>query len=154
MGYYIFKKEQTLNADINSVWDFVSRPENLAKITPASMNFSILSQSSPIMEEGMLIAYEISPVLNIKTTWITEITSVIKHKKFIDQQVKGPYRFWHHEHKFQEVSSSIVKMTDVITYIPPYRLIGDITNKLFLKNQLKNIFKHRSIVLNKMFNNI
>ena len=151
MGYYIFKKEQTLKADINAVWDFVSRPENLAKITPASMNFRILNQSSPIMEEGMLITYEISPVLNIKTTWITEITKVTKHKNFIDQQVKGPYRFWHHEHKFQEVSGNLVKMTDVITYIPPFGLLGDIANQLFLKKKLNNIFKHRSIVLNKMF---
>ena len=116
------------------------------------MNFSILSQSSPNMEEGMLITYEIYPVPNIKTTWMTEITNVIKHKKFIDQQVKGPYKFWHHEHKFQEVSDNLVKMTDVITYIPPFGLIGDIANQLFLKKKLNNIFKHRSIVLNKMFN--
>lgn len=152
MGYYILKKEQTLNADIKTIWDFVSRPENLGKITPNYMNFSILSQSSPNMEEGMLITYEIYPVPNIKTTWMTEITNVIKHKKFIDQQVKGPYKFWHHEHKFQEVSDNLVKMTDVITYIPPFGLIGDIANQLFLKKKLNNIFKHRSIVLNKMFN--
>ena len=152
MGYYILKKEQTVNADIKTVWDFVSRPENLGKITPNYMKFNILSQSSPNMEEGMLITYEIYPMLNIKTTWMTEITNVIKHKKFIDQQVKGPYKFWHHEHKFQEVSGNLVKMTDVITYIPPFGLIGDIANQLFLKKKLNNIFKHRSIALNKMFN--
>ena len=71
MGHYIFKREQTLNSDIETIWSFVSKPENLEKITPDNMQFSILSKSNLEMEEGMLIAYKISPFLNIKTTWIS-----------------------------------------------------------------------------------
>jgi len=152
MGYYIFKREQILNTDISTVWDFVSKPENLGKITPNDMGFDILSISNPYMEEGMLIAYKISPMLNIKTTWITIITNVIKHKKFIDQQVKGPYKFWHHEHKFEVISSDKVKMTDIITYIPPFGVFGDIANFVFLKNKLNGIFDFRETILHQIFN--
>jgi ligand-binding SRPBCC domain-containing protein len=80
------------------------------------------------------------------------ITNVKKHEKFIDQQVMGPYKFWHHEHKFQVISSNKVKMTDIITYIPPFGFLGDIANELFLKKKLNNIFDYRNIILNNMFN--
>jgi ligand-binding SRPBCC domain-containing protein len=152
MGHYIFKRVQTLNSDIETIWSFVSKPENLEKITPDNMQFSILSKSNLEMEEGMLIAYKISPFLNIKTTWITMITNVKRNEKFIDQQVKGPYNFWHHEHKFEVISSNKVKMTDIITYIPPFGFLGDIANALFLKKKLNNIFDYRSNILNSMFN--
>jgi len=152
MGHYIFKRVQTLNSDIETIWSFVSKPENLEKITPDNMHFSILSKSNLEMEEGMLIAYKISPFLDIKTTWITMITNVKKYEKFIDQQVMGPYKFWHHEHKFQVISSNKVKMTDIITYIPPFGFLGDIANELFLKKKLNNIFDYRNIILNNMFN--
>jgi ligand-binding SRPBCC domain-containing protein len=152
MGHYIFKRVQTLNSDIETIWSFVSKPENLEKITPDNMHFSILSKSNLEMEEGMLIAYKISPFLDIKTTWITMITNVKKNEKFIDQQVMGPYKFWHHEHKFQVISSNKVKMTDIITYIPPFGFLGDIANELFLKKKLNNIFDFRNIILNNMFN--
>jgi|TARA_B110000116_G_scaffold111162_1_gene96394 ligand-binding SRPBCC domain-containing protein len=152
MGHYIFKRVQTLNSDIETIWSFVSKPENLEKITPDNMHFSILSKSNLEMEEGMLIAYKISPFLDIKTTWITMITNVKKNEKFIDQQVMGPYKFWHHEHKFQVISSNKVKMTDIITYIPPFGFLGDIANELFLKKKLNNIFDYRNIILNNMFN--
>jgi len=152
MGHYIFKIVQTLNSDIETIWSFVSKPENLEKITPDNMQFSILSKSNLEMEEGMLIAYKISPFLDINTTWITMITNVIKNEKFIDQQVKGPYKFWHHEHKFEVISSNKVKMTDIITYIPPFGFLGDIANAIFLKKKLKNIFDFRKIILNNIFN--
>ena len=152
MGHYIFKRVQTLNSDIETIWSFVSKPENLEKITPDNMKFSILSKSNLEMEEGMLIAYKISPFLDINTTWITMITNVIKNEKFIDQQVKGPYKFWHHEHKFEVISSNKVKMTDIITYIPPFGFLGDIANAIFLKKKLKNIFDFRKIILNNIFN--
>ena len=152
MGHYIFKRVQTLNSDIETIWSFVSKPENLEKITPDNMKFSILSKSNLEMEEGMLISYKISPFLDINTTWITMITNVIKNEKFIDQQVKGPYKFWHHEHKFEVISSNKVKMTDIITYIPPFGFLGDIANALFLKKKLNNIFDYRNNILNSMFN--
>ena len=152
MGHYIFKRVQTLNSDIETIWSFVSKPENLEKITPDNMKFSILSKSNSEMEEGMLISYKISPFLDINTTWITMITNVIKNEKFIDQQVKGPYKFWHHEHKFEVISSNKVKMTDIITYIPPFGFLGDIANAIFLKKKLKNIFDFRKIILNNIFN--
>ena len=152
MGYYQIHRQQILNSDIETIWDFASDTENLKKITPPEVGFEILSKSSMAMEEGMIIIYKISPILNIPTSWITEISHVVKHKCFVDTQLYGPYKFWHHQHKFDSIESGQTRMTDIITYETPFGIVGDIANALFLKSKLNKIFDHRTKVLDQMFN--
>ena len=83
--------------------------------------------------------------------WVTEITHVNKHKYFIDGQKIGPYTLWHHEHKFQETDQGIL-MTDIITYIPPFKILGKIANIIFIKKRVNKIFDYRHEVLEKIFN--
>ena len=96
---YQFKTKQLLKSDLETVWDFVSSPRNLKKITPPYMGFDITSKDLPLkMYPGMIISYKVSPLLSIPTTWVTEITQVEKYKFFIDEQRVGPYTMWHHQH--------------------------------------------------------
>ena len=75
MGFYQLHKTQMVPATLNEVWDFISSPANLKKITPEYMGFDIISGFlSPKMYPGMIISYKVSPVFGIKMTWVTEIT--------------------------------------------------------------------------------
>ncbi len=77
MGFYQLHKTQKIPATIDQVWDFISSPANLKKITPEYMGFNITSKLlSEKMYPGMIISYKVSPVLGIKMTWVTEITQV------------------------------------------------------------------------------
>ncbi|NCT14431.1 MAG: hypothetical protein GW774_04060, partial [Flavobacteriales bacterium] len=77
MGFFQFRREQLVNLPIAELWDFISSPQNLKKITPDYMGFDITSENLPEkMYQGMIISYKVSPVLGIKTTWVTEITHV------------------------------------------------------------------------------
>ena len=137
---------------MNTIWDFVSSPKNLKEITPDYMLFQITSKElKEKMYPGMIISYKVSPVLNIKMTWITEITQVKEKQFFIDEQRLGPYKMWHHQHFFEEHENGVL-MTDIITYIPPFGILGDIANHLFIKKQLEEIFNYRFNVLEKKFN--
>jgi len=71
-------------------------------------------------------------VLNIKLNWVSEITQVFENKYFIDEQRIGPYSLWHHQRLF-ELEDDKVKMTDIVTYKPPFGLLGRIANSLFIK---------------------
>ena len=66
---------------------------------------------------------------------VTEITHVFENKYFIDEQRIGPYSLWHHQHLF-ELEGDKVKMTDIVTYKPPFGFIGRIANIYLLKNNL------------------
>jgi ligand-binding SRPBCC domain-containing protein len=131
-SYYQFSSVQYLNSDLKSIWEFASSPENLKKITPEYMLFNITSNIKDKIYPGMIISYNVAPILNIKLNWVTEITHVFENKYFIDEQRIGPYAFWHHHHLF-EIEDDKVKMTDIVTYKPPFGLLGIIANSLFIK---------------------
>ena len=100
MAFYQFSVEQHVAADLEQVWEFISSPSNLKKITPKEMGFDITSKEDNVkVYPGMIITYKVSPLLGIKMNWMTEITQVKERDYFIDEQRVGPYKMWHHQHK-------------------------------------------------------
>jgi ligand-binding SRPBCC domain-containing protein len=143
---------QLIKSDMQSVWDFMSSPKNLAVITPEYMQFEILSDlGDGKMYQGQIIEYYVRPVLNIKLHWVTEITHVQNKEFFVDEQRFGPYAFWHHKHSFKETSNGI-EMNDLIHYKLPLGILGKIGNEILVKKQLKEVFNHRFKVVEKLFN--
>ncbi|MGD9995136.1 MAG: hypothetical protein AB7S69_17690 [Salinivirgaceae bacterium] len=154
MAFYQFKREQIIPASLNDIWDFISKPENLKKITPPYMGFEITNQ--PANEQiypGMIIAYKVKPLPAYKTTWVTEITAVEKERYFVDEQRIGPYAMWHHEHHLKHHEKGVL-MTDIVTYSPPLGFIGALANRLFIKQQLNKIFNYRVKALEELFGTI
>ena len=152
MAFYQFKREQFIKATIDEVWDFMSSPKNLKHITPKHMGFDITSDNSDEkMYQGMIISYIVKPVLSIPTKWVTEITHVVDKKYFVDEQRIGPYKLWHHQHILEEHKNGVM-MKDIVTYEPPMGILGAIANAVFIKNQLKNIFKFRFKAVDEKFN--
>jgi len=140
---YQFQRTQRIPATAAQVWDFISSPRNLAEITPANMGFELTSPQLPEkMHAGLLIGYNIRPLLGIKIKWVTQIAEVGEPDYFIDEQLKGPYRLWRHEHRMRAIDGGI-EMTDMVSYLPPLGIIGRLANWLFLQRQLDNIFDYR-----------
>lgn len=151
MAFYQFKREQLVPASIDEVWDFISSPANLQKITPPSMGFEITSGDLPEkMYEGMIISYRVRPLLRIPTTWVTEITQIQDRKFFIDEQRVGPYSMWHHEHHLEPKTEGVF-MRDIISYQPPLGIFGAMANQLFIRAQLRRIFEYRNQALENIF---
>ena len=142
--------EQKINTDLSNLWEFISSPKNLSKITPNYMDFNIKSKIPNKMYEGLIISYTVKPILGIKLNWVTEITHIKDKNYFVDEQRSGPYKMWHHEHILEETNDGII-MKDIVSYIPPYGIIGLILNKLFIKKQVKEIFQYRTKILDNIF---
>ena len=145
-------REQQLNCDLQTAWDFFSSPMNLPKITPKDMAFTVLSeQKTNKIFEGMIIDYTVSPLLGIPLKWKTRITEVIPNKSFTDFQEKGPYKLWNHHHEFIPNEKGVF-MIDKVDYELPFGLLGNIAHDLFVKKKLEKIFKYRFDVLENLFN--
>lgn len=144
--------KQFLKSNLTTVWDFMSSPSNLARITPAYMGFHILSDIKDTkMYPGQIIEYYVTPVAGIKMHWVTEITHVKDLGYFVDEQRFGPYSFWHHKHFLKEVPGG-VEITDVLHYKVPFGILGKIVNSLFVKKKIKEIFDYRFHKLEEIFN--
>lgn len=143
---------QKLPISLEECWAFFSSPANLKILTPEHMGFEITNplKDDRKMYPGQIISYTIRPVLNIPIEWVTEITHVNAPHSFIDEQRFGPYKFWHHEHRFKAIPGG-VEMIDTVIYKMPFGPLGEALHFLKVKNDLEKIFTYRNLKLENMF---
>ncbi len=147
---HFIKQVQKLSVSIEEAWDFFSSPKNLLTITPASLNLKITSEMNDgEIFTGQIITYKIKPLVGISFFWMTEITHVERHKLFVDEQRKGPYALWHHEHHFKTIDGG-TDMTDVVQYKLPFGVLGNLGTPV-VKTQLNAIFEYRKKIIEKKF---
>jgi len=152
MKPYTLHFTQKMPITLEKAWEFFSSPLNLSKITPKNMSFVVTSDytEQTKMYEGMIITYKVAPLLGIKMDWMTEITTVRDKKYFIDEQRFGPFKFWHHEHHFEEIDGGVL-MTDKLTYGIPFGIIGQLANAILVAKQTQEIFDYRVKAVDELF---
>lgn len=144
------KQEQFLPISLDEAWRFFATPKNLNEVTPNDLVFEIISELPDTMYEGLLINYRLKPMLNIPVNWCTEITHIKEKVYFIDEQRKGPYRIWHHEHHFKPVAGGVL-MTDLLHYDIGMSFFGWIAGKMFVHRKVEGIFNYRYKMLESYF---
>lgn len=145
-----FIRKQFVKTDLQTCWDFFSSPVNLKRITPDYMGFDVKTEVPAQMYEGLIIAYTVKPLFGIPVEWVTEITHVKDKAFFVDEQRKGPYTMWHHEHHFKEVEGG-VEMTDIVSYILPLGFLGKLVQPFLVKPKLEEIFAYRFKIVEEVF---
>ncbi len=149
MKIYHLRRSQTVKAELQTVFDFFKAPENLSKLTPRFLDLKILTPSPIRMEKGALIDYTVR-VAGMRRRWTSIITEYDAPRRFVDEQSRGPYAFWHHTHIF-EPSEGGTRITDEVRYAVPLGLIGQAANFIFVRNQLESIFRYRETVIRELF---
>jgi len=147
---YTLTSKQNLPISEAEAWQFLSDPKNLKVITPDYMGFNILSGADKPMFAGQIIQYIVTPVLSIKTKWVTEITHVKENTYFVDEQRFGPYSLWHHKHFIKKIDGG-VEMEDIIDYKLPFGWLGQLAHPFLVKPKLNEIFEYRRQKLIELF---
>lgn len=150
MKIYTLHKSQKLPITLEEAWAFLSNPKNLKIITPDYMSFDILSTIDRPLYTGQIIQYNVTPLLGIKTKWVSEITHIEENKYFVDEQLYGPYALWHHKHFVKEIEGGVL-LEDIIDYKVPLGRIGQLVHPLLVKPKLEEIFKYRQKKLTALF---
>ncbi len=150
MRLFRFERTQVLNIEIAAAWAFFSDPRRLAEITPPDLN---LSPSHPVpdsMYSGMIVTYRIRLLPWISSTWVTEITHVDPPHLFVDEQRFGPYRFWHHLHRFTPRSEGVIA-EDLVHYGLYGGPLAGWINASLVRPKLEEIFEYRRRALRQKF---
>ncbi|HLT49703.1 MAG TPA: SRPBCC family protein [Aequorivita sp.] len=150
MKIYKLHAKQNLPISVDEAWSFLSNPENLKVITPDYMGFNIQSGADRPMFAGQIIEYIVTPILGIKTKWVTEITHVVDKEYFVDEQRFGPYTLWHHKHFIKEIDGG-VEMEDLLHYKLPFGFLGQLVQPFLVKPKLDEIFEYRKNKLVELF---
>jgi ligand-binding SRPBCC domain-containing protein len=151
MPVHFLHHRQTVYAPPATVWEFFSSPRNLAKITPRELDFRVLSNPPARIHPGLMVLFQVRPLLHLPMTWLTEITHVEEGRYFVDEQRSGPYRIWHHEHRYEANPDGTVEMTDLVTYQLPLGWLSEPLHALIVKRQLDRIFRFRTEAVTALF---
>jgi ligand-binding SRPBCC domain-containing protein len=142
----LFRDELLLPRPLAEIFPFFAEARNLEKITPPWLKFEVLTPDPIEMRPGTLIDYRIH-VRGVPIRWRTEIVAWEPPHRFIDTQLTGPYRLWHHTHTFEDRGDSTL-CRDEVRYWP---LGGALIDWLFVRRDVTNIFKYRRTSLLDLF---
>lgn len=139
-----------LAAPLGAVFAFFADARNLEFLTPGWLHFEVVSPP-PVMAVGTRIDYRLR-LRGVPVRWQSEITVWEPPFRFVDEQRRGPYRVWIHEHRFAVERSAdgneVVVSSDRVDYAAPG---GRLMNRLFVAGDLRRIFAYRSERLHEQF---
>jgi len=144
------KSIQKLQSPLQETWDFFSNANNLLTITPPFLNLKVTNEVfGKKVYPGQIISYKVKPIAGIAVSWVTEITHLDPLKFFVDEQRKGPYKLWHHQHHFKSIDGG-TEMTDLVHYAVPFGIVGEAFHSA-VKKKLREIFEYRYSKINERF---
>jgi len=146
MKTHKLKTEIWLPQKRTTVFSFFTDPRNLEDLTPGWLHFEILTALPLQMKSGVLIDYGLR-LYGIPLHWQSEICVWEPPHRFVDRQIRGPYRVWIHEHTFAELNGGTL-VADTVEYATPG---GILVQTLFLARDLRRIFAYRHERLRKRF---
>ncbi len=138
---YRLVRRQFVPRSVEETFAFFSNALNLEAITPAFLQFKILSPEPINLAPGALIDYRLR-LLGVTMYWQTRIETFEPNRRFTDTQLRGPYRRWHHLHEFTPVEGGTL-MTDCVDYELLLGPLGGLAHLLFVRRSLRQIFDYR-----------
>ncbi len=141
MSTHRLEREQFLPHPVEQVFAFFAEARNLERLTPSWLSFQVLTPEPIEMKVGTLIDYRLR-IHSLPLRWTSRIEEWVPGQAFVDRQVKGPYRLWHHRHDF-EARDGGTMVRDVVDYALPLGFAGEIAHPLFVRRDLTRIFAFR-----------
>lgn len=138
---YTLAFTQQVARPLAEVFNFFSRAENLEDLTPPWLNFKILKAEPQPVQKGTLIDYSLR-VHGIPLRWTSEIVEWEPPHRFVDLQLRGPYKLWRHEHRFEARDGGTL-ISDTISLSLPLGFLGQIAYKIKVHSDVQEIFAFR-----------
>jgi ligand-binding SRPBCC domain-containing protein len=140
MRIHRLEREQSLPHPVEDVFAFFADARNLERLTPPLLRFEVLTPGPIEMRPGALIEYRLR-LHGVGVDWLTRIEEWEPGVRFVDMQLAGPYRLWHHTHTFERCGSGTL-MRDTVRYALPAWPLGELARPL-VRRDLDRIFAFR-----------
>jgi len=141
-GHHVLTREQRLQGTPEEVFPFFADAGNLEAITPPWLSFHVVTPRPVEMRVGALIEYRLR-LHRLPISWLTRIEEWVPGERFVDAQLQGPYKLWHHTHEFVPDGDTHTLMRDTVRYALPYWPLGEVAHALVVRRDLAAIFAFR-----------
>ncbi|MBU3679128.1 MAG: SRPBCC family protein [Candidatus Kapabacteria bacterium] len=129
-----------INAPIEKVFHFHDDTKNLLKITPPNIHVTIETMGQPGL--GYEVTLKIRQFLVFVMRWKVKITAYQPPRLMVDEQIRGPFKFWKQTRLINEVNG-VTELTDIVEYEAPFGILGRIANALLIRRQVEQMFTYR-----------
>jgi ligand-binding SRPBCC domain-containing protein len=140
-GAHVLLRQQKLSNPRDEVFEFFSNPANLEVLTPPWLNFKIVENPGGL-SEGALIQYKLR-LHGIPLHWKSRIVDWQPGESFVDVQLAGPYKLWHHTHEFIDTLEGGTLIRDIVRYKVPFGPLGDVARRALVTPDTEKIFDYR-----------
>lgn len=147
-GPFLLHRRQWVPTSLDRVFGFFSDAANLEKLTPEWLRFQMRTPHVR-MRQGARIDYQIR-WHEVPLGWRTEIVCWEPPHRFEDLQLRGPYRLWHHIHRFAAVNGG-TQLEDTVRYALPFGIIGCVMHSLMIRANIEEIFDYREKRIRELF---
>jgi ligand-binding SRPBCC domain-containing protein len=142
LSLHVLRREQSLPGAPEDVFPFFADARNLEAITPPWLGFRVVTPQPIGMRPGALIEYRLK-LRGVPLRWRTRIAVWDPPRRFVDVQLSGPYRLWHHTHDFEPDGEGGTVMRDTVRYALPLGPLGAVAHELLVRRDLAAIFDFR-----------
>src|SRR3954464_6831358 len=140
---HLLRREQRLAAPPEAVFGFFADARNLEAITPPLLRFRLLTPEPVVMGVGAFLQYALR-VHGVPVRWDTLIQAWEPPWRFVDVQVRGPYRLWHHTHELTALDDGRTLMRDPVRYGLGLGVLGTLAHRGIVRRDLEAIYAYRA----------
>src|SRR5262245_10988524 len=141
-----FSCELWLPLPPEELFPFFANAANLDVLTPPWLHFHIVTPQPIVMRPGTLIDYRLR-VHGLPLRWRTRVSAWEPPRRFVDEQLRGPYRRWIHEHTF-DLRDGGTLIRDAVQYAVPFDAL---LHRWFVRPDIERIFQFRAAELRRRF---
>ena len=148
MNDQVLERTQRIELPIEATFELFGDAFNLERITPPWLGFRVVTRQPIEMGEGTLLEYRLR-LHGIPVRWHTRISAWDPPRRFIDEQISGPYALWHHTHAF-EPDGDATLIRDRVRYRIGFGPLGAAALRLFVRRDVERIFDYRGEAMLKL----
>jgi uncharacterized protein (TIGR01777 family) len=120
--FHSIERTSTLPASAEEAFAWHERPGAFERLTPPWERVEVIERSGGVQDGARTaIRVHVGPV---PLRWVAVHRDYVRERRFVDEQVEGPFAHWIHQHLFEPLGPAASRYTDRIEFAPPFGTLG------------------------------
>lgn len=154
MTFSRYQRSSILASNPQAVFEWHQQPEAIEELMPPWEPVTVVSRTGQMTDNTLMLTLRLHLPLGIQLDWLAQHQGYIENEQFQDLQVRGPFAYWLHTHRFETVASTEqqhCRMTDDIEYQLPFHMLSEPLIGWYVYQKLDRVFAYRHQVLENKF---
>jgi uncharacterized protein (TIGR01777 family) len=143
--FHVIERTSTLPASAEEAFAWHARPGAFERLTPPWERIDVVERTGGI-EDGARATLRVhtGPV---PLRWVAVHQDYVQGRRFVDEQVEGPFSHWIHQHLFEPVGPAASRYTDRIEFAPPFGTLGAAAGMWLARPRVERMLAYRHSML-------